>query len=192
MVSGLAVAAGSDVCGCATVCGTVGWASGRAFNRVTTIALLLLACCTAAASSATLASVWESSRKSESPSQPVFSISSRIDRTASTSVSRAPVTRSLNSIVPSRSCPRRCSPLWVIAPSFAKPKNPLVPLIVWTVRKMLASRLGSRGFSSSATKSWSSWSRFSADSTRNSRTNSSFSLIVLGQMLRARKGTGQG
>ena len=27
-------------------------------------------------------------------------------------------------IFPSRSCPRRCSPLWVKAPSLEKPKNP--------------------------------------------------------------------
>ena len=42
---------------------------------------------------------------------------------------------------PSRSRPNKLSPSWANAPSFEKLKKPLVPLIVWIVRKMLSSRL---------------------------------------------------
>ena len=115
------------------------------------------------------------SRKSWSPSLPVVSIVRKIARTASTIEYSEPVTRSSNVSLPSRSRPSRCSPECVRAPSFANPKNPLLPLIVWTVRKMLASRSSSPGACSRAIRSRSSWSRFSVDSTRNSWTNSSLS-----------------
>jgi len=62
------------------------------------------------ASSEIRASDWERGMKSSSPSPPVFSIRSRMVRTASTSSSSTPETSSSRSILSSRSCPSRCSP----------------------------------------------------------------------------------
>ena len=161
--------------------GTGGVTAGSASTTggaATTVAASLFAGVPAPDSpTATAVSDCASSRKSCSPSAPVASIDRRIDRTASTIEYSDPVTRSSRESLPSRSLPSRCSPLCVRAPSFENPKNPLFPLIVWTVRKMLASRSSSPGTCSKAMRSRSSWSRFSVDSTRNSWTNSSLSLF---------------
>ena len=53
------------------------------------------------------------------------------------------------------------SPTWVTSSSRLKARKPLVPLIVWIVRKMLDSRSRELGSCSRATRSESSWSRFS-------------------------------
>ena len=159
--------AGSAVTGACVATGSAGEAAGMPAAAG--------AAGSTASPAATAVSRWARSRKSWSPSLPVVSIVRRIARTASTIEYSEPVTRSSSRSLPSRRRPSRCSPECVSAPSFEKPKNPLFPLMVWTVRKMLASRSSSPGACSRAIRSRSSWSRFSVDSTRNSWTNSSLS-----------------
>jgi hypothetical protein len=62
---------------------------------------------------------------------------------------------------PSRRRESRFSPLWVTASRREKPRKPQVPLIVWMVRKTLASVWREAGSASRTIRSWSSRSRFS-------------------------------
>ena len=74
---------------------------------------------------------------------------------------------------PARNCAIRDSAAWVRASRRGSPRNPQVPLIVWTSRKMssrIAVLLGSR---SKRTSSRSTTSRFSPVSVRNSPNRSS-------------------
>ena len=96
-----------------------------------------------------------------SPSTPPTSIDARISRTVSTIRSSTSVVCRSIARRPSRSWTRRFSPAWVTFSSNPNARKPLVPLMVWIVRKMLLSSSREPGEPSSATRSWSSWSRFS-------------------------------
>ena len=94
-------------------------------------------------------------------------------RMASTIASSAVVISGFSASSPSRSLLSRFSPTCATDSSFVKPRNPQVPLIVWIVRKMLASVARLPGSFSRLISSRSRRSRFSLLSTRNSRTMSS-------------------
>src|SRR3954470_16516227 len=110
---------------------------------------------------------------STEPSPPVASMDMSSARTVSTICSRTLVRPGVSSSSPSRSRESMFSPTCVTSSSRLKARKPLVPLMVWIVRKMLDSRSREFGSCSSATRSVSSWSRFSWLSTRNSSTMSS-------------------
>src|SRR4051812_28555324 len=110
---------------------------------------------------------------STEPSPPEASMAASRARMVSTICSSASVRRGVRSSAPSRSRGSMFSPTCATSSSRLKARKPLVPLIVWIVRKMLESRSRERGSCSRATRSWSSWSRFSWLSTRNSSTMSS-------------------
>ncbi len=101
---------------------------------------------------------------------------------ASTTSSISDVIEPDSSRSPERNWLRIVSASWVIASSAVNPRNPHVPLIVWNVRKMLASRSASFGRRSNSTISLSRRARFSLLSIRNSRTTSwsSISTILTG------------
>src|SRR5205814_4984498 len=86
---------------------------------------------------------------------------------------------------PSRNRLSRFSPAWVSDSSLEKPRNPAVPLMVWMVRKMLASTRRSPGSFSRTTSSRSSRSRFSWLSTRSSPT---ISLVLSSSLMGGWKG----
>ena len=83
------------------------------------------------------------------------------ERTLSTICSSTLVRAGVSSSSPSRSRESMFSPTCVTSSSRLKARKPLVPLIVWIVRKMLDSRSRELGSCSRATRSESSWSRFS-------------------------------
>ena len=84
------------------------------------------------------------------------SIASSSARTVSTIVSSAPAVCVVMTILPSRNRESRFSPTWVSASSRLKARKPLVPLMVWMVRKMLESSSREPGVRSSSTRSRSS------------------------------------
>ena len=133
-------------------------------------------CCSAGAAAPPCCSrirVAISSLWSASPSRPVASIAASRERMASTIVSSAPVISAVSRSSPSRSLLSRLSPAWVSASRRPNSRKPVVPLMVWMVRKMAPSSCREVGSCSRATRSLSSWSRFSWLSTRNSATISS-------------------
>src|SRR6185437_14080461 len=68
------------------------------------------------------------------------------------------------------------SPAWATDSRRGKPRNPQVPLMVWTSRKMLLSNAGSFGFCSSFTSSTSSTEMLSLASVKNSLRRSSMAI----------------
>ncbi len=86
----------------------------------------------------------------------VRSMTSSRARTVSTIDSSASVIAGVITASPSRSRDSRVSPTWVSCSSRLKARKPLVPLIVWIVRKMLDSRSRESGCCSSSTRSRSS------------------------------------
>src|SRR6185437_6904826 len=68
------------------------------------------------------------------------------------------------------------SPAWATDSRRGKPRNPQVPLMVWTSRKMLLSNAGSLGFCSSFTSSTSSTEMLSLASVKNSLRRSSMAI----------------
>ena len=98
---------------------------------------------------------------STGPSPPLASIEVSSERTVSTICSSTLVRAGVSASSPSRSRESMFSPTWVTSSSRLKARKPLVPLIVWIVRKMLDSRSRELGSCSRATRSESSWSRFS-------------------------------
>ena len=101
------------------------------------------------------------SSKAWFPSSPVDSIDARNLRMAST-LSRINETRAGDScILRERNWLSRFSAWWAIRSSLEKARKPQVPLMVWTVRKILLSRLESSGRASSSTSSRSRRERFS-------------------------------
>ena len=103
-----------------------------------------------------------------SPSPPLSSIEASSERTLSTMASRVLIVSAVTGWVPSRSRDSSDSPAWVTDSRLVKARKPLVPLMVWIVRKMRDTSSRDCGCSSSETRSRSSWSRFSWLSTRNS------------------------
>ena len=90
---------------------------------------------------------------SKSPSSWVRSIWSSTWRMASTSESIAPMETASAGTWPSRSRLSRPSPACASASSLEKPKNPHVPLSVWSARAIPRKFARSAGFDSIATKS---------------------------------------
>ena len=123
------------------------------------------------------------------PSPPVASIEVSSERTVSTIWSSTLVRVGVSSRAPSRRRDSMFSPPCVTSSSRLKARKPLVPLMVWIVRKMLDSRSREFGSCSRATRSESSWSRFSWLSTRNSSTMSSRPSTVAAFSLTSRTGT---
>jgi hypothetical protein len=90
------------------------------------------------------------------PSPPLASIEVRSARTLSTIWRSTLVRAGVRASSPSRRRESMFSPTWVTSSSRLKARKPLVPLIVWIVRKMLDSRSRELGSCSSATRSVSS------------------------------------
>ena len=78
------------------------------------------------------------------------------ERTVSTICSSTSSAVGVRSQLPSRSRDSMFSPTWVTSSSRLKARKPLVPLMVWIVRKMLESRSREWGSCSRATRSESS------------------------------------
>jgi hypothetical protein len=90
---------------------------------------------------------------STEPSPPSTSIARRISRIVSTRRSSTSVVGWSIERRPSRSSTSRFSPAWATRSSCENARNPLVPLIVWIVRKTLAISARDPGSLSSATRS---------------------------------------
>ena len=83
------------------------------------------------------------------------------------------MTASLVTQAPSRKLPIRASAAWVSASSRGRLRNPQVPLMVWTRRKILSRIFALLGSCSKRTSSTSTTSMLSCVSVRNSRSRSS-------------------
>ena len=81
------------------------------------------------------------------------SIEARTLRVASTVSRMSDIRDGVSSRLPSRNWLSRLSASWVIRSSVENAKKPQVPLMVWIVRKMLASNAASCGRFSSSTSS---------------------------------------
>ena len=98
---------------------------------------------------------------------------SRIERTRSTAAKIAPSTSGVGSNVPSRRRPSTFSAACATRSRRVRARKPQVPLIVWTMRKMLAMRSRSSGSRSRLTSSASRVAIPSQHSVRNSDRSSS-------------------
>ena len=90
---------------------------------------------------------------STSPSVCVCSIAASSERTPSIMASRVVIVVGVTGWTPSRSRDSSDSPAWVSVSSRGKARNPLVPLIVWIVRKMREISSRDCGSCSRATRS---------------------------------------
>ena len=113
-------------------------------------------------------------------------------RCSRSSVSRMPLMRSMvasTSVTasavtgrPSRNLPISVSAACASASSRGSPRNPQVPLMVWTSRKMLSRILALLGSCSKRTSSTSTTSRLSWVSVTNSRNRSSIENAFIGRL----------
>ena len=119
---------------------------------------------------------------SPSGSASVFSSAAMMSLIASMESRIREIASGVTSSSPSRIFPSTFSDACATDSRRANPRNPQVPLTVWTSRKMLPSSPLSFGFCSNWTSSTSSSARLSELSIRNSRSRSS---IVVTSLLRS-------
>ena len=153
--------AGGGSAGSLAAAASVSAGGGDEGSAATGAAVLGAAFGFGASTSAIFSSAWRSGVVSSAPSLPSDSRWARMSRIASTVLRSTSVIAASISSFPSRSRLRTFSPRCASVSSFGSPRKPQVPLIVWTMRKIVASVSRLDSPRSSASSSPSSRSRFS-------------------------------